>query len=70
MERIPVDSSNLDSVGYDESTNTLEVMFKNASVYQYLGVPKELYDGLLMSDSKGHYLYENIKGNFEYIKVD
>ena len=35
MMRIPVASSNVATVGYDEATNTLEVEFKDGSVYQY-----------------------------------
>jgi hypothetical protein len=39
MERIAVTSSNVVAVGYQESSSTLEVEFKNGSVYRYLDVP-------------------------------
>jgi hypothetical protein len=61
MERIPIQSSNLASVGYDKTTNTLEVEFTNGNVYQYSGVPIDVYEGLMASNSKGRYLNENIK---------
>ena len=38
MERQEVDSSNIDAVGYDETTQTLEIEFRNG-VYQYEDVP-------------------------------
>jgi hypothetical protein len=61
MERISVQSSNLASVGYNKTTNTLEVEFTNGNIYQYSSVPIDAYEGLMVSDSKGHYLNENIK---------
>ena len=61
MERVSVHSSNLSSVGYDETTTTLEVEFTNGNVYQYSGVPIDVYKGLMASNSKGRYLNENIK---------
>ena len=45
MERIPVSSSNLASVGYQDGI--LEVAFKSGSVYQYTGVPESVYEALI-----------------------
>lgn len=61
MERGPVQSSNLASLGYDETTAILEVEFTNGNIYQYSGVPLDVYEGLMASTSKGRYLNENIK---------
>lgn len=33
MERVKVSSSNIRSIGYEESTKTLEIEFKQGSVY-------------------------------------
>ena len=43
MEREPVVSSNVISVGYDDASETLEVEFKNG-VYQYYNVPRPIFD--------------------------
>lgn len=51
MNRTPVSSSNLKSVGYDESSKTLEVEFLNGTVYQYSGVPASVYQGLMSASS-------------------
>lgn len=69
MERIPVESSNIASIGYDEDTNTLEIEFHNGGVYQYFDVPFAVYDGLMEANSKGQYLAQQIKGQFRYVKV-
>lgn len=67
--RIPVDSSNIASIGYDEDTNTLEIEFHNGGVYQYFDVPFHVYDGLMEAASKGQYLAQQIKGHYRYVKV-
>jgi hypothetical protein len=43
MNRQNVNSSNLASVGYDETSNTLEVEFNNGGIYQYFNVPESVY---------------------------
>ena len=43
MQRQPVESSSLASVGYEERTRTLEVEFHNGGVYQYLEVPASVH---------------------------
>lgn len=69
MERSPVSSSNVESVGYDEESETLEVEFKNGALYQYFDVPQGAYNGLVSADSIGAYLAENIKGVYRYSRV-
>jgi hypothetical protein len=69
MEMTNVDSSNVESVGYDEESSTLQVEFKNGGVYQYFDVPEEVFIGLRDADSVGRYLNANIKGIFRYSKV-
>lgn len=69
MERKPVSSSNVESVGYDDDTQTLEVEFKNGALYQYFDVPENIYCGLLQADSVGGYLAENIKGVYRYSRA-
>jgi len=53
MQRTPVSSSNLRSVGYDPATQTLEIEFMNGHIYQYSGVLKSVYDALLAAESHG-----------------
>lgn len=69
MERKPVSSSNIASIGYDEATSTLEIEFLNNSIYQYFDVPQHIYRGLMSAESHGKYLAQNIKGVYRYSKV-
>ena len=69
MDRTPVSSRNLHSVGYDATTSTLEVEFKNGSVYQYHGVPESEHIALMQAGSKGGYLASHIKGVYSYSRL-
>lgn len=70
MDRKHVSSSNIDSIGYDSTSQILEVEFLNGSIYQYFGIPEYLYFGLMSANSHGKYLNEYIKkGGFHYEKV-
>lgn len=69
MEREPVESSNLASVGYEPATETLEVEFLNGSIYQYANVPRSMYEQLLQADSKGRFLNLYIKKDYPASRV-
>jgi len=69
MERIPVFSSNLRSVGYDHYTQTLEIEFRGGRLYAYYHVPESRYNGLMSAGSKGSYFHNYIKHAFSYRKL-
>jgi hypothetical protein len=69
MNRTPVDSSNLQSVGYDPQTSTLEVEFAGGGIYQFFDVPEAVHAELMKSDSKGKFFGAQVKGNFRYAKL-
>ena len=69
MERTPVSSSNLRSIGYEPETSTLEVEFNTGAVYQYHGVPQEAFDSLMQAGSKGAYFNANIKNSYGTTKL-
>ena len=62
MERQKVESSNLAEIGYDEETQILEIQFKKGAVYQYEGVPVEVYGEFLEAESIGKAFSQLIKG--------
>jgi hypothetical protein len=70
MERIPVKSSNLASVGYDAETQVLEVEFTSGQVYQYQDVPPEKHKALLKAESLGRYFGQNIRGAHKFAKIE
>jgi KTSC domain len=70
MKRIPVQSSNLRSVGYDPSSEILEIEFLHGGVYQYHDVPASVHEELMAASSHGSYFDEYIKhGGYHYIKI-
>lgn len=69
MQRMPVASSNLKSVGYDPVTQTLEVEFHSGGVYQYYGVPVEEFEALMAAKSHGQYLSRYIRNVYHYRQV-
>ena len=70
MERTPVQSSDLASVGYDRDSSTLEVEFLNGSVYQYFGVPESIFNGLMSAPSKGTFLDQFVKkAGYSYARI-
>ena len=64
MDRTPVRSSNIGSVGYDPTSRTLEVEFHSGGLYQYFGVPENIYQGLMRAASKGSYFHDYIKSRY------
>lgn len=69
MNREPVESSDLSSVGYDPSTKTLEIEFNSGGVYQYFDVPKDTHSELMSAPSKGKHFHKFIKNAYQYQKV-
>jgi len=69
MDRTTVSSSNLRSIGYEPESSTLEVEFNSGSVYQYHGVPQEVFDSLMQAGSKGTCFNANIKNSYGTTKL-
>jgi KTSC domain len=70
MDRVPISSSNLAAVGYDQNTQVLEIEFRNGSIYQYFNVPSSIYSGLMGAVSHGQYFDAYIKkGMFPCKKI-
>jgi hypothetical protein len=70
MDRTPVTSTALKSVGYDDKARALEVEFAHGGVYRYLDVPRNVYEGLLMAESCGAYYDEHVKkAGFVFVRV-
>ena len=64
MERTPVESRSIASVGYDRVTSELEIEFLNGKTYRYLLVPPAAYRLLLQAPSIGQYVNRVIKPRF------
>lgn len=69
MNRTPVDSSCVVSIGYDVESMTLEIEFIKGTVYQYFDVPEAIYQELMVAESIGRYLNNNIKDNYRVAQL-
>ncbi len=69
IDREPVKSSNLVSVGYDQDLKVLEIEFKGGGIYQYEKVPKRVHLALLAAPSKGKFFHRRIKPKYVFSKV-
>jgi hypothetical protein len=65
VERQPVKSRILRSIGYDESTKILEIEFSTGLVYRYLGVPPKTYRDLMQSGEIGKFFSEKVRPRFQ-----
>jgi KTSC domain len=70
IERTPVKSSNISSIGHCPDTNTLAVEFKDGAVYHYHNFLKAAHSALLNAESIGSHFHQNIKNQYKYTKQD
>ncbi|MGA2105641.1 KTSC domain-containing protein [Methanoregula sp.] len=64
MERLPVKSCILRSVGYDDTMKNMEIEFHSGLVFQYSGVPSKVYSDLVSSTAVGKYFSEKVRNRF------
>lgn len=69
IERQPVSSTTVASVGYDVSTATLEIEFVGGRVYQYFDVPQHVFEALMSAPSVGSYLNTEIRKVYRYAQA-
>lgn len=69
MEMIPVVSSDIRLIGYDSIARVLKIEFCSGWVYEYHSVPEHVFEELKKAESKGKFLYENIKSNYRYQRI-
>lgn len=69
MERIPVQSSTLASVGYDPESQVLEIEFKSGSVYEYFEVPMSVHRALLNAPSLGKFFNQHILDFYPFQQI-
>lgn len=64
-----VQSSNIDSIGYDAENKILKVLFKPNNLYHYFEVTEEVYKQIMVSESKNKALRALVMPNHKYVKV-
>ena len=64
-----VSSSNIQAIGYDADSETLQIEFLKGGVYQYFDVPSHAHEELVSAGSIGGHFAANIKSTYRYSKV-
>ena len=59
---LPVASSNIDALAYEEPESTLLVKFRGGGIYRYEGVPLNVFESLRSATSVGRAFKLLIKG--------
>lgn len=58
-------SSNVRSFGYQHNASELWVSYRNTpGYYVYEGVPAVVHQALLVAESKGSFMHENVLGHY------
>lgn len=70
IDMIPVESSNLESVGYDEINKQLYVRFLKGGLYFYSNVPVTIYSALMNASSHGEYFSRYIRNDYPTQRVE
>ena len=65
----PVISSSVVSVGFDLATSDLEIVYKNGNSYLYADVSETVYENLMVADSIGKFVNDEIKPKYAYSKI-
>ena len=69
IKRQPVASTNVASVGYSRQLHALEIEFTRGAIYRFLNVQPRVYRDLMAAPSKGHFIAENIRGKYRFVRV-
>jgi hypothetical protein len=63
-------SGNIEAIGYDADNRELYVRYlKSGLTYIYSNVDEIVFTELQMADSKGSYVNQNIRNNYEFRKL-
>lgn len=68
VDMVPVLSSTVREVGYDDESSELYVRFDNG-VYAYTGVPPHVFTDLVSTPSAGGYFSSYVKTRYDYRKI-
>jgi hypothetical protein len=62
-------SSVIRSYHYDSNRQRLRITYLSGAIYEYEGVPPEVYQAMKAHQSKGTFLNREIKGHYPFVKV-
>lgn len=69
MDRKPVKSSNIVSIGFNSATNEMEIEFANGAIHRYAAVTADAHHALINADSIGKHFHQHIRPHYQSTKV-
>lgn len=69
MDYVPVSSTNIAAIAYDDDGRILGVRFAHGGEYWYHGVPRAVYQGFLSAVSKGTYFGMFVRNTYACARV-
>jgi hypothetical protein len=69
VEMVHVESSNVESIGYDANLHRAYVNFLNGSRGYYKGVPQESFETLVHASSIGSHLHRYFRDAYEWVSL-
>lgn len=69
LEMKPVESSNLEAVGYDPVSREMTVHFKNGGKYKFSNVPEHKHSALMKAESLGRHFQTHIRFHHDFEKL-
>lgn len=69
MDRKNIESSMIQSIGYDVNNSTLEIEFNSGAVWQYFDFPESSWYEFEAADSQGKFFHREIKNQFPESRV-
>ena len=70
MDRKPVTSKVIASVGYEAETNTMDVEFRTGRIYRFFMITPSVHAALMSSSSIGRYFNAEIRNRFPSRRID
>jgi KTSC domain len=62
-------SSVIKKIEYQDDSRRLRITFVSGDIYDYLNVPKAVFEEMRASGSKGAFLNALVKGRYDFEKV-
>jgi hypothetical protein len=70
MARVELKSTTLNAATYLDQRAFLDLEFRSGATYRYVDVPAQIYQELLLAESKGLYFNQHIRNRFTYAQLD
>ncbi len=64
MQRYPINTAQVVSIGYDEDALVLEIEFTGSRVYQYDKVPETVFEELMTSKTVETVIQQNVNPRY------